>query len=141
MQHADSFRTRHLTELFLSLYSSSARTTPPNTRGFVLIAAAPSTAALHPLIGTAHIFEEVVNIKPPNKNARRDVRIYIRTDKRDTDSPVIRFWQGLFRIAWTQLRIYNRILTHRSTTQRLLRRLKVTRPRIYKIWWPEPFIA
>jgi peroxin-1 len=44
-----------------------------NSRGIVLLASATSTAALHPLISTAHIFQDVVNVKPPNKDARRDV--------------------------------------------------------------------
>ncbi|KAG7090976.1 hypothetical protein E1B28_010043 [Marasmius oreades] len=72
-EHTDSFRTRHITELFLSLFSSSQRTAAPNCRGIVLLATAPSAAALHPLISTAHIFEEVVNVTPPNKDARRDI--------------------------------------------------------------------
>ncbi|KAH7873101.1 uncharacterized protein C8R40DRAFT_1172745 [Lentinula edodes] len=33
----------------------------------------PIAAALHPLISTARVFEEVVNVTPPNKDARRDI--------------------------------------------------------------------
>lgn len=75
-QQSDSFRTRHITEIFLSIYSSSARSASINCRGIILLATAPSSAALHPLISTAHIFEEVVNVTPPNKDARRDVRAF-----------------------------------------------------------------
>ncbi|KAJ3749282.1 P-loop containing nucleoside triphosphate hydrolase protein [Lentinula detonsa] len=77
----DSFRTRHITELFLSMFSSSARSASINCRGLILLATAPSPAALHPLINTAHIFEEVVNVTPPNKNARRDILSKIVHDR------------------------------------------------------------
>ncbi|KAK7057474.1 putative peroxisomal biogenesis AAA ATPase pex1 [Favolaschia claudopus] len=73
VEHADSFRTRHITEIFLSLYSSSARSAAPNSRGVVLFATAASTAALHPLISRAHVFEEVVSVKAPDKNARKEI--------------------------------------------------------------------
>ncbi|KAJ3813169.1 P-loop containing nucleoside triphosphate hydrolase protein [Lentinula aff. lateritia] len=76
-EQTDSFRTRHVTELFLSMFSSSARSASANYRGIILLATAPSSAALHPLIGTAHVFQEVVNVTPPNKDARRDVRSII----------------------------------------------------------------
>ncbi|KAJ7936760.1 P-loop containing nucleoside triphosphate hydrolase protein, partial [Mycena leptocephala] len=79
-EHAGSFRTRHITEIFISLYSSSARSAAPNSRGVVLLATASSTAALHPLIkrdypliNGAHIFEDVVSVKAPNKNARKEI--------------------------------------------------------------------
>ena len=48
-QHASSFRTRHLVELFLSRFAPAARAAPLNSRGVLLIATASSTAALHPL--------------------------------------------------------------------------------------------
>lgn len=73
-QHVDSFRTRHITELFLALYASSARSAAPNARGVLLLATASSQAALHPLLSTAHVFEEVVNVRPPDKDARKHVR-------------------------------------------------------------------
>ncbi|KAG5731766.1 Peroxisome biosynthesis protein PAS1 [Termitomyces sp. T112] len=73
VEHADSFRTRHITELFLSLYSSSSRTAPRNSRGLLLLATATSTASLHPLVNSAHIFQEEIKVKPPNNDARRDI--------------------------------------------------------------------
>ncbi|KAJ6497788.1 P-loop containing nucleoside triphosphate hydrolase protein [Mycena sanguinolenta] len=73
IEHTDSFRTRHITELFVSLYSASARSAAPNSRGVVLLATASSTAALHPVINGAHIFEDVVSVKAPNKNARKEI--------------------------------------------------------------------
>jgi peroxin-1 len=59
--------------LFLAVYSSSARAIAPNTRGVVILATAQSQAALHPLIGTAHIYSEAINVQPPNKDARKEV--------------------------------------------------------------------
>lgn len=44
-----------------------------NTRGILLLATATSTAALHVLINATHIFQDVVDLKPPDKKARRDV--------------------------------------------------------------------
>ncbi|KAJ3929049.1 MAG: P-loop containing nucleoside triphosphate hydrolase protein [Lentinula lateritia] len=80
-EQSDSFRTRHITELFLSMFSSSARSASLNYRGIILLATAPSSAALHPLIGTAHVFEKVVNVTPPNKDARRDILSKIMHDR------------------------------------------------------------
>ncbi|KAJ6495661.1 P-loop containing nucleoside triphosphate hydrolase protein [Mycena vitilis] len=96
LEHADSFRTRHITEIFISLYSSSARSAAPNSRGVVLLATASSTAALHPLINGAHIFEDVVSVKSPNKNARKEIlarivqeRLTVATDMQvDPGSPL-----------------------------------------------------
>lgn len=72
-EHADSFRQRHITELFLDLFGSAARFAAPNAKGIVLFAAAESIASLHPRLNAAHLFQEVVNLKPPNKDARRDI--------------------------------------------------------------------
>ncbi|KAF5345345.1 hypothetical protein D9758_008461 [Tetrapyrgos nigripes] len=95
-EHQDSFRTRHIAELFVSMYSSSARSSASNTRGIIVLATASSSAALHPLISTAHIFEEVVNLMPPNKDARKDILTKIVNDRfagskdlrSDPDSPI-----------------------------------------------------
>ncbi|KAG6837810.1 hypothetical protein H0H93_016178 [Arthromyces matolae] len=73
LEHEDSFRTRQITELFLSFYSESSRSVRQNTRGVLLVATATSTASLHPLVNSAHIFKEEVQLKPPNNDARRDI--------------------------------------------------------------------
>ncbi|KAJ7125012.1 P-loop containing nucleoside triphosphate hydrolase protein [Mycena epipterygia] len=96
LEHADSFRTRHITEIFLSLYSSAARSVASNSRGVVLLATASSSAALHPLVNSAHIFEDVVNVKSPNKNARKEImarivqeRLSVATDMQvDPECPL-----------------------------------------------------
>jgi peroxin-1 len=73
-QHADSFRTRHLTETFLSTFSSaSAHDLAPDLSNIVLIATAESQSALHPLLSASHLFKQVVHLKPLGKNARKQI--------------------------------------------------------------------
>ncbi|KAJ7874791.1 P-loop containing nucleoside triphosphate hydrolase protein [Mycena olivaceomarginata] len=96
VEHADSFRTRHITELFVSLFSASARAAAPNSRGVVLLATAASAAALHPVVNGAHLFEEVVSVKAPNKGARKEILARIvderlgaaREMQLDTEAPL-----------------------------------------------------
>ena len=72
VKHADSFRTRHLTETFLSIFSSAAaHELAPDLSGIILLATAESQAALHPLLSAALLFKQVVHLKPPDKNARK----------------------------------------------------------------------
>ncbi|KAI0363690.1 AAA-domain-containing protein [Pilatotrama ljubarskyi] len=77
LEHADSFHTRHITELFLAIFGSSSRSAAPNARGIVLLAGAESQAALHPLLNSSHIFKEVVHLKPPSKAARKEVLAHL----------------------------------------------------------------
>lgn len=73
-QHADSFRTRQLTETFLSIFSSaSAHDLAPDLSNIVLIATAESQSALHPLLSASHIFKQVVHLKPLEKDARKQI--------------------------------------------------------------------
>ena len=73
-QHADSFRTRQLTETFLSTFSSaSAHDLAPDLSNIVLIATAESQSALHPLLNASHLFKQVVHLKPLDKNARKQI--------------------------------------------------------------------
>ncbi|KAJ3522651.1 hypothetical protein NM688_g8845 [Phlebia brevispora] len=73
LEHADSFRTRHITELFLIQFGSAERFAAPNARAIVLLASAESSATIHPRLNTAHLFKEVVHLKSPGKDARRDI--------------------------------------------------------------------
>ncbi|TRM69216.1 P-loop containing nucleoside triphosphate hydrolase protein [Schizophyllum amplum] len=96
LEHADSFRTRHIVELFLSRFSPAARFAPLNSRGMILIATASSSAALHPLLMQSQIFAETVNVMPPNKEARKMILSRIVEDRmrstpdlsEDTDEPL-----------------------------------------------------
>lgn len=73
-KHADSFRTRHLTETFLSIFSSAAaHELTPDMSGIIILATAESQAALHPLLSATHLFKQVVHLKPPDKNARKQI--------------------------------------------------------------------
>ena len=73
-QHADSFRTRQLTETFLSIFSSaSAHDLAPDLSNIILIATAESQTALHPLLSAAHLFKQVVHLRPLDKNARKQI--------------------------------------------------------------------
>lgn len=69
-QHADSFRSRHLAEHFLSIFG--AKSVLP---GIVFLATCQSQTAVHPLLMSTHMFSTVMPLKPPNKDARRDVRL------------------------------------------------------------------
>ncbi|KZT66890.1 AAA-domain-containing protein [Daedalea quercina L-15889] len=86
LEHADSFRGRHITELFLSTFGSSSRTAAPNANGIVLLAAAESQAALHPSLNSSHLFQEVVSLKPPGKDARRDIIGQLVRERIDTSN-------------------------------------------------------
>ncbi|TFK23693.1 peroxisome biogenesis factor 1 [Coprinopsis marcescibilis] len=80
VEHAESFRSRLLTEVFLRAFSSANRVAPLNAKGFILIATANSVSDLHPRLNSSHLFQEVVKVKPPNKDARRDILERITKD-------------------------------------------------------------
>ncbi|KAH9946561.1 AAA-domain-containing protein [Amylocystis lapponica] len=84
LEHADSFRSRHIAELFLSVFGPSSRSVAPNSNGVVLLAGAESQAALHPSLNSAHIFQEVVGLKPPRKDARKDIIEELVLERMDT---------------------------------------------------------
>ncbi|EJC98437.1 AAA-domain-containing protein [Fomitiporia mediterranea MF3/22] len=69
LEHADSYRSRQLTELFL-LHFTHRRT---DTRGVSIVATAESDTALHPRVMRSHIFKSTFKLMPPNKDARRDI--------------------------------------------------------------------
>jgi peroxin-1 len=77
-KHADSFRTRHLTETFLSIFSStSAHELAPDLSGIFLIATAESQAVLHPLLNATHLFKRVIHLRSPDKNARKQILVQV----------------------------------------------------------------
>lgn len=73
VEHADSFRQRHITELFLMQYSSNERLAPSNFRGIVLLATAESQTSVHSLLHTLHIFKDIASISPPGREARKEI--------------------------------------------------------------------
>ena len=73
VEHADSFRQRHITELFLMQYSSNERLAPSNFRGIMLLATAESQTSVHALLHTLHVFQDVASISPPGRAARKEV--------------------------------------------------------------------
>ncbi|KZT01895.1 AAA-domain-containing protein [Laetiporus sulphureus 93-53] len=88
LEHADSFRSRHIAELFLSTFGRSARTAAPNANGVILLATAESQAALHPSLNSSHLFQEVVALKPPGKDARRDILAQLVRERMNTSNIV-----------------------------------------------------
>ena len=72
---ADNSRQRQITELFVYLFSSNARFARPDFRAMMLIATAESQQTMHPLLNITHIFQQTVELKPPSKDARADVRL------------------------------------------------------------------
>lgn len=87
-EHADSFRNRHLAELFLAMFGPSSKSAASNANGVVLLAAAESQAALHPTISASHLFQEVVSLKPPGKDARRDIIAHLVQERIDSSNIV-----------------------------------------------------
>ncbi|KAH7922507.1 AAA-domain-containing protein [Leucogyrophana mollusca] len=73
VEHADSFRTRHITELFITLYAPTARLGPPNFRGIVLLATAESSASVHPLLNVKHVFQEEIPVVAPGREVRKEI--------------------------------------------------------------------
>ncbi|TFY82022.1 hypothetical protein EWM64_g1986 [Hericium alpestre] len=73
VEHADSSRTRHLANLFVSLFSSMAHDISRDTTGVIMLATAESLAALHPLLNTLHVFKEVFHLRPPDRKARKEI--------------------------------------------------------------------
>jgi peroxin-1 len=53
--------------------SASAHDLAPDLSGIVLIATAESQSALHPLFSVSHLFKQIVHLKPPDKNTRKQI--------------------------------------------------------------------
>lgn len=72
-QNTDSTRARHIVETFIAVYATTFRSIPTNFRGVVMIATAKNSASIHPLLKQLHVFEDTINVLPPNKEARKEV--------------------------------------------------------------------
>ncbi|KAL5638488.1 hypothetical protein ACGC1H_005240 [Rhizoctonia solani] len=67
VEHADSSRARHLAEHFLDVFTESPAS------GVALLATCQGPSALHPLLTTSHVFSHKVQLRAPDKAARRDI--------------------------------------------------------------------
>ncbi|KAF9648393.1 AAA-domain-containing protein [Thelephora ganbajun] len=72
-ENTDSSRTRHIVETFIGVYATTFRSIPTNFRGVVMIGTAKSSAVIHPLLKQLHVFEDTINVLPPNKEARKEI--------------------------------------------------------------------
>ncbi|CEP16460.1 hypothetical protein [Parasitella parasitica] len=66
VEHADSTRSRHLAELFVSLALTACHRHP-----IMLMATAQQQQSLHPALITHHIFSELKHLQPPNRDERK----------------------------------------------------------------------
>lgn len=66
VEHADSFRSRQLAECFLQIAAKALQ-----RHNITMIATVQQQQALHPLLISSHLFNEIVAIKPPLKKERR----------------------------------------------------------------------
>ncbi|CAE6412288.1 unnamed protein product [Rhizoctonia solani] len=67
VEHADSSRARHIAEHFLDVFVESP------APGVALLATCQGPSALHPLLTTSHVFSHKVQLRAPDKAARRDI--------------------------------------------------------------------
>ncbi|QRW12766.1 AAA family ATPase [Ceratobasidium sp. AG-Ba] len=67
VEHTDSSRARHLAEHFLDVFASAP------APGVAILASCTSPSALHPLLNASHVFAHKVQLRAPDKNARRDI--------------------------------------------------------------------
>lgn len=66
VEHADSTRSRHLAELFVSMAQIACQRHP-----IMMIATAQQQQSLHPALITHHIFSELKHLQPPNRDERK----------------------------------------------------------------------
>jgi peroxin-1 len=66
VEHADSTRSRHLAELFVSMAQIACQRHP-----IMIMATAQQQQSLHPALITHHIFTELKHLQPPNRDERK----------------------------------------------------------------------
>jgi peroxin-1 len=69
VEHADSTRTRHLAELFVSMARIACQ-----RHDIMLIATSQQQQSVHTALITHHIFSELCHLNPPNRDERKLVR-------------------------------------------------------------------
>lgn len=70
VEHADSTRSRHLAELFVSMAQIACQRHP-----IMMMATAQQQQSLHPALITHHIFSELKHLQPPNRDERKLVNV------------------------------------------------------------------
>ncbi|OBZ91846.1 Peroxisome biosynthesis protein PAS1 [Choanephora cucurbitarum] len=68
VEHADSTRSRHLAELFVTMARLSSQRHP-----ILLIATSQQQQSIHPALITHHIFSELRHLQPPNRDERKQI--------------------------------------------------------------------
>ncbi|GAA6059881.1 hypothetical protein JCM10212_007086 [Sporobolomyces blumeae] len=68
VEHADSFASLHLANVFLGLAQSALASRP-----ILIVATAQGTTTLHPLLTSTHLLGETVSLKGPTKAGRKDI--------------------------------------------------------------------
>lgn len=66
VEHADSTRSRHLAELFVSMAQIACQ-----RHRIMMMATAQQQQSLHPALITHHIFSELKHLQPPNRDERK----------------------------------------------------------------------
>jgi peroxin-1 len=68
LEHADSTRSRQIAEIFLHIARPALYRHP-----ITLLASAPSSESIHSVVTNGFMFRETVNLKAPDKEARREI--------------------------------------------------------------------
>lgn len=97
VEHADSTRSRHLAELFVSMAMTACQRHP-----IMMMATAQQQQSLHPALITHHIFSELNHLQPPGRDERKLVK-YIDTYKDDVNHDfLIILDYASDHVAWTR---------------------------------------
>ncbi|KAK9454902.1 P-loop containing nucleoside triphosphate hydrolase protein [Dipodascopsis uninucleata] len=82
VEHIDSSKTRQLSEIFVKLVNNTSK-----YRKLTIVATASSNASSHKLITSNHLFGDMIHLKAPDKNRRRDLLENFITQHVGLDQP------------------------------------------------------
>jgi len=69
VEHADSFRSRQIAEVFLQIASKMCK----RFDRIAVVATAQQQASVHPSLVTSHLFSEIIRLTPPGKTERKEM--------------------------------------------------------------------
>ncbi|KAG9320627.1 hypothetical protein KVV02_002807 [Mortierella alpina] len=69
VEHADSFRSRQIAEVFLQIATRMCR----RFERIAIVATAQQQVSVHPSLITSHLLSEIVRLTPPGKTERKDM--------------------------------------------------------------------